>query len=174
MKLILKEKKKKELEKLLNVSYIMNDLKKYVYYLRNLSATSNKNEDIIRDISKYTHLAKEKIEQFTSNVKCLMEKCIIYTKNYNHDENNLVNNNRNNKTNWKLKFDEKSINNIVIANNDFEISDSDKNIYIKYLLIYNNLNNSYLSKLLISVLDMFEIIIKGNMDITLIITKFRR
>ena len=208
MKLILKEKKKKELEKLLNATYIMNDLKKYVYYLRNLSATSNKNEDIIRDISKYTHLAKEKIkylknffnkkeckfltsvekiiniyenkgelnliEQFTSNVKCLMEKCLIYTKNYKHDENNLVNNNNNNnKSNWKLKLDEKSINNIVIANNDFELSDNDKNIYIKYLLIYNNLNNSYLSKLLISILDMFEIIIKDNMDITLIISIFQ-
>ena len=207
MKLILKEKKKKESEKILTITYVMNDLKKYINYLRNLIATSNKNEDIIKEISKYTNLAKEKIkylrkifnkrkckflssaeniiniyenkgelnliEQFTSNIKKLIENCLIYNKKYELSEDKSKNeNNEINNTNWNLSLKEKS--KILFVNNDFKLIDSDKNIYIEYLFIYNNLNkNNNIFKLVINILNMFEIIIRDNMDITLIISIFQ-
>ena len=120
MKLILKERKKKVSEKILCVSYAINELKKYIDILRNLIATDNKDENIIKEISKYTNMGKDKIkfirkffgnknckflnsaeniiniyenkgelnlvEQFTLNVKKLIENCLIYNKKNNFDE----------------------------------------------------------------------------------------
>ena len=203
MKLILKQKKKKELENLLIITYYMNDLKKYIKCLRNLSATSNKNQNIIMEINRYTNLAKDKIkylkkvlgnkkcsflisaesiinvyenktelnliEQYTSNVKKLIEICIVYNK-----KNELVLNSDNiNNKNWKLKLEEKALNNILFAENDFELLDNDKNIYIKYYLIYKNHNNREITKLIYNILGLFDIIVKDNIDITLIITIFQ-
>ena len=203
MKLILKQKKKKELENLLIITYYMNDLKKYIKCLRNLSATSNKNQNIIMEINRYTNLAKDKIkylrkvlgnkkcsflisaesiinvyenktelnliEQYTSNVKKLIEICLVYNK-----KNELVLNSDNiNNKNWKLKLEEKALNNILFAENDFELLDNDKNIYIKYYLIYKNHNNREITKLIYNILELFDIIVKDNIDITLIITIFQ-
>ena len=50
----------------------------------------------------------------------------------------------------------------------------EENIYIKFLLIYNhNKENNKLYNLLISILDMFDIIIKDNMDISSIVDIFK-
>ena len=203
MKLILKQKKKKELENLLKITYYMNDIKKYIKYLRNLSATSNKNEKIIMEISRYTNLAKDKInylkkvlgnrkctflkgvesiiniyenktelnliEQFTSNVKKVIEKCLIYDKK---SELNLKEDNINN-SNWKLKLQEKSLNNLIFTENDFGLVDNNKNIYIKYCLIYKNYNKIGITKYIYNILDLFDTIVKDNIDITLIISIFQ-
>ena len=212
MKLILKQKKKKELEKLLNITYYMNDLKKYINHLKNLSATSNKDENIFRQISEYTNLSKEKIkylkkyfinkntkflsvaeniiniyenkgelnliEQFTSNVKKLIEICLIYDekKNFILNTKDNINNNNNKEINnksWKLNLEEKILNNILFVENDFEFIDNDKNIFIKYLFIYNNINKKNILKLVLNILDLFYIIKKDNLDITLIISIFQ-
>ena len=205
MKLVLKQKKKKELEKLLTITYYMNDLKKYIFFLKNLSATSNKNENIFREISKYSNLAKEKIkylktqlnnkkcsflisaeniintyenkedlnlvEKFTSNVKMLIEKCLIYNNGDNiTDKNNKKINNKN----WNLTLENKSLNEISFSEDDFQYIDNNKNIYIKYLLIYNNINkNSDIFNFVVSILDLFDIIIKMKVDNTLIISIFQ-
>ena len=207
MKLILKERKKKVSEKILCASYAINELKKYIDILRNLIATDKKDENIIKEISKYTNLGKDKIkfirkffgnknckflnsaeniiniyenkgelnlvEQFTLNVKKLIEICLIYNKKNKIDED--VGKTKDNiKANYKLNIEENFTNNeIIIGNKDFELIDNDKNIYIKYMFIYNNLKNNNILNLLISILDMFEIIIRDNMDITLIISIFQ-
>ena len=207
MKLILKERKKKVSEKILCASYAINELKKYIDILRNLIATDKKDENIIKEISKYTNLGKDKIkfirkffgnknckflnsaeniiniyenkgelnlvEQFTLNVKKLIEICLIYNKKNKIDED--VGKTKDNiKANYKLNIEENFTNNeLIIGNKDFELIDDDKNIYIKYMFIYNNLKNNNILNLLISILDMFEIIIRDNMDITLIISIFQ-
>ena len=207
MKLILKERKKKVSEKILCVSYAINELKKYIDILRNLIATDNKDENIIKEISKYTNMGKDKIkfirkffgnknckflnsaeniiniyenkgelnlvEQFTLNVKKLIENCLIYNKKNNFDESiDKTKHNINN--NYKLNIEENIANDVlIIGNKDFELIDDDKNIYIKYMFIYNNLKNNNILNLLTSILDMFEIIIRDNMDITLIISIFQ-
>ena len=207
MKLILKERKKKVSEKILCVSYAINELKKYIDILRNLIATDYKDENIIKEISKYTNLSKDKIkfirkyfgnknckflnsaeniiniyenkgelnlvEQFTLNVKKLIESCLIYNKIDKIDEEvdkakGIMN------SNYKLSIEEKIVNDVlIIGNKDFELINDNKNIYIKYMFIYNNLKNNNILNLLTSILDMFEIIIRDNMDITLIISIFQ-
>ena len=210
MKLILKEKKKKELEKVLKITHYMNDLKNYVNYLKNLSVIGNKNENNIKEMGKYTKLAKEKIEflkkcfnnkeckflisiekivniyenkselnliqQFISNVKILIESCLIYDKDNNiTDLQNMSVNNDNYYQNkdWILALNKKDMNNILIAEKDFELLDNDKNIYIKYLLLYNNNNKNNISKIILNILNLFSLIIKYNNDISFIISLFQ-
>ena len=208
MKLLLKEKKKKELEKLLNISYYMNDLKKNIYNIRNLSATSNKNEKIFKEIDENANLAKEKmiylknvlnntkckflsdaeniiniygkkdnlnlVENFTFNLKSLIESCLIYEKkNYIILKDNKTNIKDINKNYWLLEIKEKSFDNILFTGNDFEYFDNDKNIYCKYLLIYNNKDQLNLIKLLLNVLDLLYVIINKKTEINLIISIFK-
>ena len=209
MKLLLREKKKKELEKLLNISYYMNDLKKYIYNVRNLSATSNKDEKIFEEIKEKANLAKEKIiylknifnnkkckflsdaeniiniygnkdnlnlvESFTSNLKNLIESCIINEKNndiFLKDNFNNISKDIN-KNYWLLVIKEKSFDNILFTENDFEYFDNNKSIYCKYLLIYKNKDKLNLFKLLINVLDLLNTIIIKKTDINLIISIFQ-
>ena len=209
MKLLLKEKKKKELEKLLNITYNMNDLKKYINYLKSKSIANNKDENIYIEINKYTYLAKEKIiylknifknknckfllcseniiniyenkgdlnlvEKFTSNLRNLIESSFIYDKRkIIIEENNRDNVKKEiNIKKWDLILEEKSLNNILFLEKEFEYIDNDKNIYIKYFLIYNNITKNDIVKLLINSLDLFDIIIRSTRDITLIISIFQ-
>ena len=64
-------------------------------------------------------------------------------------------------------------NNFFFMNEDFELIEKHSNKYIKYLLIYNNINTSIISYLLLSILDMFEIIIKGVVDMNIIVNGFK-
>ena len=163
IKLILKERKKKISEKILCISYAINELKKYIDILRNLIATDNKDENIIKEISKYTNLGKEKIkfirkflgnknckflnsaeniiniyenkgelnlvEQFTLNVKKLIESCLIYNKKDLIDEDLVGKTKGKNNINYKLNIEEKITNDILIIDNkDFELIDDDKNM----------------------------------------------
>lgn len=70
--------------------------------------------------------------------------------------------------------EEDDINTFKYNEDDFELINNDENIYIKYLLIYNNnKNNNRIYKLLISILDMFDIIIRDNLDISSIVDIFK-
>ena len=73
---------------------------------------------------------------------------------------------------WNLTK-EKTENNFFFMNEDFELIESHTNKFIKYLLIYNNINTSIICDLLLSILDMFDIIIKDGMDINLIVDKYK-
>ena len=95
MKLLLREKKKKEIEKLLNISYNINDLKKCIYNVRNLSATSNKNEKTFKEICENANLAKEKISYLNNvfnnkNCKFLTDAENIINIYGNKDNFNVV------------------------------------------------------------------------------------
>ena len=209
MKLIIKEKKKKELNILLKITHYMNDLKNYINYLKNLSVITNKNESNIKEIGEYTNLAKEKIEllkkyfknkeckflisiekivniyenksqlnliqQFISNVKILIESCLIYDKDNKIDLQNININNDNyyQKKDWKLELNKNDIKDILFSEKDFELLDNDKNIYIKYLHIYNNYNKDNISQIILNILNLFSLIIKYNNDISFIISLFQ-
>ena len=210
MGLVLKQKKKKELEKILNIVYCMNDLKKYIVNLKNLSATSNKNENIFSEINKYSTLAKEKIkylklhlnnnkcpflmiaeniinvyknreyfnlvEKLASYVKILIENCLIYNNEKKVETIMEIHENvrKINKKNWDLNLDKKSLNEIFFVQNNFELIDNDKNIYIKYLLIYNNINkNNSIFYYILNIIDLFDIIIKMSIDNNLIKSIFQ-
>ena len=58
---------------------------------------------------------------------------------------------------------------------DFHLIEKEDNIYLNFLLIYNNIKNpnNNILKLLLSILDMFEIIIKDNLDINVIVSLFQ-
>ena len=57
-------------------------------------------------------------------------------------------------------------------NEDFELTEAHANKFIKYLLIYNNLNSKIIYNLLLSILDMFDTIIKDGMDMGLITIRY--
>ena len=114
------------------------------------------------------------IDQFGQNFEKLIKLCLIYKK---EDEvyNSLTGgSSTESKKNYNLENDKNSVNIIIQSDNDFELIDENKNVYIKYLLIYNNNKvKNKIYKLLISLLDMFDIIIKDNMDITSIVDLFK-
>ena len=58
-------------------------------------------------------------------------------------------------------------------NEDFELIENHTNKFIKYLLIYNNINTSVICDLLLSILDMVDIIIKDGMDMNIIVNKYK-
>ena len=74
---------------------------------------------------------------------------------------------------WNLTKEKETANNFFFMNEDFELIESHTNKFIKYLLIYNNINTRIISDLLLSILDMFDIIIKDGMDIHLIVDIYK-
>ena len=74
---------------------------------------------------------------------------------------------------WNLTKEKETANNFFFMNEDFELIESHTNKFIKYLLIYNNINTRIISDLLLSILDMFDIIIKDGMDIHSIVDIYK-
>ena len=94
------------------------------------------------------------------------------------NENKIIENNDEVKQltkKWDLSKENDAKNKITFLENDFNLIEKEDNISLKYLLIYNNLNNTdnHILKLLISILDMFEIIIKDNLDVNVIVAVFQ-
>ena len=132
--------------------------------------------EIENKIKTYENQGEVKLfDQFAQNIENLIKLCLIYNK---EDEiyNSLAGGSSiENKKNYKLDNDKKSLNLIIQNDNDFELIVDNKNIYIKYLLIYNNNKiKNKIYKLLISILEMFDIIIKDNMDVTTIVDLFKK
>ena len=132
--------------------------------------------DIEKIIQQYENQGEENLnDQFSFNIKKLLNNCLIYV------DKNIENKNENKEENeqlikkWDLSKENDSKNKIEFIENDFNLNEKEDNIFLKYLLIYNNLNNSEnnILKLLISILDMFEIIIKDNLDINAIVSVFQ-
>ena len=132
--------------------------------------------EIENKIQNYENLGEVKLnDQFTQNFEKLMKLCLIYNK----DEeiyNSLTGGSSNeNKNNYNLTYEKNSIKLIDQNDDDFELIDNNNNIYIKYLLIYNNNKiKNKIYKLLLSILEMFDIIIKDNMDISTIVDLFKK
>ena len=108
-------------------------------------------------------------DQLAENFERLINLTLIYNKN--DEKHNIIiasSDSNNNKKTYNLIKEEDSQSTFLYNENDFELIND--NIYIKYLLIYNNNKiNNKIYKLLISILDMFDIIIKDNMDLFSII-----
>ena len=108
----------------------------------------------------------------------MINNCLIYidkgNENKSKDENNE---NEKIETKWDLSKENDIKNKIIFVENDFSLSEEEDKISLKFLLIYNNISsknkNNKILKLLISILDMFEIIIKDNLDINVIVAVFQ-
>ena len=143
---------------------IYNKDKKYKFIL-----------EIEKIIQQYENQGEENLnDQFNFNIKKLINSCLIYFDKGNENQTNEEKEKINSK--WDLSKENDMKNKIIFVENDFHMTESEDNIYLNFLLIYNNINNSNndnILKLLISILDMFEIIIKDNLDINVIVSLFQ-
>ena len=109
-------------------------------------------------------------DQLSENIELLINLTLIFeTKDEIY--NKIINNSDTvNKKRYKLEKEENSAQYFIYNEEDYELINSEQNIYVKFLLIYNhNRENNKLYNLLISILDMFDIILKDNMDISSIV-----
>ena len=164
--------------KISQISESTNISREKIKLLKNYNFKAQKNNllyEIENKISNYENQGEIKLnDQLSQNFERLMNLTLIYNKNdeaYNIAANSIENTN---KKSYILKKEEDETKTFKYNENDFELIDNDKNIYIKYLLIYNNnKNNNKMYKLLISILDMFDIIIRDNLDISSIVDIFK-
>ena len=129
-------------------------------------------------IKTYENKIEEKLfDQFTLNIENLLNICLIYKSSdfekikKNGEIDKKKEDNINNK--WNLEKEKETKNKFFFMNEDFELIETHTNKFIKYLLIYNNLNSNIIYNLLFSILDMFDTIIKDGMDMGLITVKYK-
>ncbi len=134
--------------------------------------------DIEKIIKTYENQGEENLnDQFNFNIKKLLNNCLLYYDKSN--ENKIIEEDKDEIEQlfkkWNLTKENDDKNKISFLENDFNLIEKEDKIFLKYLLIYNNLKNSEnnLLKLLISILDMFEIIIKDNLDVNVIVSVFQ-
>ena len=166
--------------KIKQVNDAINDVKDNLKKFNN-KYNKDKKYNFINEIEKiiqqYENQGEENLnDQFNFNIKKLLNNCLIYFDKNN--ENKIIENNDEVKEltkKWDLSKENDAKNKITFLENDFNLFEKEENISLKYLLIYNNLNNTdnHILKLLISILDMFEIIIKDNLDINVIVAVFQ-
>ena len=166
--------------KIKQVNDAINDVKDNLKKFNN-KYNKDKKYNFINEIEKiiqqYENQGEENLnDQFNFNIKKLLNNCLIYFDKNN--ENKIIENNDEVKEltkKWDLSKENDAKNKITFLENDFNLIEKEENISLKYLLIYNNLNNTdnHILKLLISILDMFEIIIKDNLDINVIVAVFQ-
>ena len=135
---------------------------------------------ILKGIENKIKLCENKTEermfdQFTLNIEKLINICLIY-KSTDFDKMKKsgeidYKNSENNK--WDLEKEKETKNKFFFMNEDFELIETHTNKFIKYLLIYNNLNTNIIYNLLLSILDMFDTIIKDGMDMSIIAIKYK-
>ena len=164
--------------KIKQISDSTNIAKEKIKLLKKLNINSQKGTllyEIENKIKNYENQGEVKLnDQFTQNFENLIKLCLIYKK---EDEiyNSLAGGSSSeNKKEYILEYNNNL--NLIIQNvDDFELIDDNNNIYIKYILIYkNNKIKNKIYKLLISILEMFDIIIKDNMDISTIVDLFKK
>jgi len=166
--------------KIKQVNDAINDVKDNLKKFNN-KYNKDKKYNFINEIEKiiqqYENQGEENLnDQFNFNIKKLLNNCLIYFDKNN--ENKIIENNDEMKKltkKWDLSKENDAKNKITFLENDFNLIEKEENISLKYLLIYNNLNNTdnHILKLLISILDMFEIIIKDNLDVNVIVAVFQ-
>ena len=169
------ENKIKEVNDALNI--VKDHIKKF-----NIKYNKEKKYKFIIEIEKiiqqYENQGEENLnDQFNFNIKKLINNCLIYYNKGNEAQNNEeINKGEEIKIKWDLSKENDMKNKIFFSVDDFKLAEKEDNININFLLIYNNIqnsNNNNLLKLLLSLLDMFEIIIKDNLDINVIVSVFQ-
>ena len=200
-KLILINNKKNNLIKLKEVLKLLIGLDKHVYEIENLN---NEEDNNIKEISDNLNNIKEKVRkvknllinkkiniineteknlliyemkgeqqlniQFQLNIEKLFNNSLIYDK-----INNLNLNIKFKETKFNLEKEVDIKNNLIYVDNDFSYENNNDNIFVNFLLFYNNIQNnqSRIRNILISLLDMLDIIIKDNADIMELVEKLR-
>ena len=166
------ENKIKEINDILNI--LRDIMKKF-----NTGYNKDKNLKCITEIEKiiqqYENQGEENLnEQLCFNIKKLINNCLIYYQKSNETKVGKIKEEEIQKLSqkWNLLKENDEKNKIIFLEKDANITEEKDNIFIQYLLIYNNINNTEnnILKLLISILDMFEIIIKDNLDINVIVS----
>ena len=113
-------------------------------------------------------------DQLAENFERLINLTLIYDQKDEIYNKIIKNSDIINKKSYNTSKENNTSQNFKYNEEDFELINAEQNIYIKYLLIYNNnKENNKLYNLLISILDMFDIIIKDNMDISSIADIFK-
>ena len=165
--------------KIKQISDLTNIAKEKIKLLKIYNIKS-KNKNVIYDIenkiTNYENQGELKLnDQLAENYERLFNLTLIYNKE-EEIYNIILKSSDTDKKIYKLdkEKEEKENNTFLYNENDFELINKEENIYIKYLLIYNNNEtDNKIYKLLISILDMFDIIIKDNMDITSVFDIFK-
>ena len=164
--------------KISQISESTNIAREKIKLLKNYNYKAQKNNllyEIENKISNYENQGEIKLnDQLSQNFERLMNLTLIYNKHDDVYNMAAISSENTNKKNYILTKEEDDINTFKYNEDDFELINNDENIYIKYLLIYNNnKNNNRIYKLLISILDMFDIIIRDNLDISSIVDIFK-
>ena len=158
------------------ISQIRNNMKEYKDNFKTKIRIK-----IIKSIENKIKLCENKTEermfdQFTLNIEKLLNICLIY-KSTDFDllkkRGEITVNNDSEKNKWNLEKEKETKNKFFFMNEDFELIETHTNKFIKYLLIYNNLNTNLIYNLLLSILDMFDTIIKDGMDMSIITIKYK-
>ena len=139
------------------------------------SQKGNVMSEIESKILSYENEGEIKLnDQLAENFERLINLTLIYDKNDEIFNKIIMNSDNANKKRYNLIKDEDCGQYFKYNEEDYELIKDEENIYIKFLLIYNhNKENNKLYNLLISILDMFDIIIKDNMDISSIVDIFK-
>ena len=133
-------------------------------------------KNIENKIKTYENKGEERmLNQFGLNIEKLLNNCLLYKKEEIEkiisEKVDKIDEKKTEK--WNLEKEKETKNNFFFMNEDFELIENHTNKYIKYLLIYNNLKIPIIYDLLLSILDMFDIIIKDGMDINFIVEKYK-
>ena len=153
-------------------------------HMKNFNSTYNKDKkykfiiEIEQIVQQYENQGEENLnDQFNFNIKKLINNCLIYYDKGSEAQNGSEENEKNEKIEykWDLSKENDIKNKIIFIENDFHLTEKEDKIYLNFLLIYNNIKNTNnnILKLLLSILDMFEIIIKDNLDINTIVSVFQ-
>ena len=155
------------------ISDNLNNIKEKIRKVKNLLV--NKKINIINEAEKNLLIYEMKGEQqlniqFQLNIEKLFNNSLIYEK-----INNLNLNIKFKETKFDLEKEVDIKNNLIYVDNDFNYENNDDNIFVNFLLFYNNIQNnqSRIRNILISLLDMLDIIIKDNADIMELVEKLR-
>ena len=141
------ENKIKEVNDALNI--VKDHLKKF-----NIRYNQEKKYNFIIEIEKiiqqYENQGEENLnDQFNFNIKKLINNCLLYVNKGNENQNNdEINKNEEIKIKWDLSKENDIKNKIFFVLNDFKLTEEEEKIYIKFLLIYNNIQNSNNNNLL--------------------------
>ena len=131
-------------------------------------------KNIENNINIYENKGEEKmLNQFSLIIEKLLNNCLLYKKENMEEIKKSGQVDKKKLEKWNLTKEKETKNNFFFMNEDFELIESHTNKYIKFLLIYNNINTSIICDLLLSILDMFDIIIKDGMDLNLIVDKYK-
>ena len=139
------------------------------------SIKGNVISEIENKILSYENEGEIKLnDQLAENFERLINLTLIYDKNDEIFDKIMNSSDALNKKRYKTSKEETDLQYFKYNEEDFEFINTEQNIYIKFLLIYNhNKTNNKLYNLLISILDMFDIVIKDNMDISSIVDIFK-